>query len=197
MPSSTRESGPLTFFEAQICSSLVPGDEKLAGSIALKPQQQGEGDGELNSYWPLGLVFHSREHNSNRNSPVEKDWFHLLTNIEEWRLVNRPAVIKAVARGGPAAACNLLEGDIVVSVDGHPATSANVLSLLQTHRRDQAESGNGASKRDVLVNDGKAGTAGSSLLMVMRGNEKIEVEVVRTSAENVRRTEHVSAPNVA
>ena len=129
-------------------------------------------------YWNLGLVFDTV---CDSKAP-DNEWFSSLTNINQWASNSKPAKIRQVLKGSPAAGCNLEKGDIVLKVDGIKAYAHNVCTLLRS-------CGRGA-------NDGSAGRQGEgiamkSVLIVQKGAELVEVEVVRTGAENMRRVEHI------
>lgn len=163
-------------------------------------------------YWNMGLGFKCAnvgEKSSAKSS--ENDWFRSVLELHQagisamiFQSSNaKPAVVQVVARGGPAARCNVKEGDVVVAVDGLVATSENILSLLRTSRSAKDGQGNEPSPNgnDGRGNDGVgAGSGGvcggngvalSSVLSIQRGKQRVEVEVVRTGAEDVKRVQNV------
>ena len=164
-------------------------------------------------YWNMGLGFKSANLRGEKSSEKssENDWFRSVIdlpqtaisaiNLKNWNA--EPAVVHMVALAGPAARCNVMEGDVILAVDGHTATSENVLSLLRTSRNAKDGQVDASRGKDGQGNDGACSGAGrgggcggngvalSSVLSIQRGKQRMEVEVVRTGAEDVKRVQLV------
>jgi hypothetical protein len=128
-------------------------------------------------YWNMGLAF-QRSNNAIRPNQLNSE----------------PAIVKLVVTGGPGNFSNIMEGDIVVAVDGRAATAQNILWILSNSTSENdLDDDHDCSDHDDYIADlkGEECVGVPSILTIERGKDFLEIEVVRTAAANVRHLCHV------